>query len=137
MTVDTAQPETQTPNTPFYKLGGAPVFEAICNRFYDLMEQDPAYAELRAMHAPDLAPMRQSLPKFLAGWAGGPRDWFEANPGRCMMSIHKPYTINKAVGGQWAEAMQRAVADVAPQPADMAKAMGDVLADLAKGMGRD
>ena len=137
MTVETAQPEAQTPNTPFYQLGGAPVFEAICNRFYDLMEQDPAYAELRAMHAPDLAPMRQSLPKFLAGWAGGPREWFEANPGRCMMSIHKPYAMSKAVAGQWAEAMQRAVADVAPEPADMAKAMGDVLADLAKGMGRD
>lgn len=137
MTVDTAQPETHTPNTPFYKLGGAPVFEAICNRFYDLMDQEPAYTELRAMHAPDLGPMRQSLPKFLAGWAGGPRDWFEANPGRCMMSIHKPFTMTKAVAGQWAEAMQRAVADVAPEPADMAKAMGDVLADLAKGMGRD
>jgi hemoglobin len=32
--------------------------------------------------------------------------------------------------------MRRAVADVAPQPADMAKAMADVLADMAIGMGR-
>ncbi|MCJ2187543.1 group II truncated hemoglobin [Novosphingobium beihaiensis] len=124
------------PNAPFYRLGGAPVFEAICNRFYDLMEQDPAYTELRAMHAPDLAPMRESLPKFLAGWAGGPRDWFEANPGRCMMSIHKPFTMSRETAGQWAEAMQRAIADVAPEPADMAKAMGEVLGDMARGMGR-
>lgn len=123
-------------NAPFYRLGGAPVFEAICNRFYDLMEQDPAYTALREMHAPDLAPMRESLPKFLAGWAGGPRDWFEANPGRCMMSIHKPFTMTKDTAGQWAEAMQRAIADVAPEPADMAKAMGEVLGDLARGMGR-
>ncbi|MCT2401323.1 group II truncated hemoglobin [Novosphingobium mangrovi (ex Huang et al. 2023)] len=137
MTVEIeAKPAAETPNTPFYRLGGAPVFEAICNRFYDLMEQDPAYAELRAIHAEDLTPMRESLPKFLAGWAGGPRDWFEANPGRCMMSIHKPFTISKALGAQWAEAMQRAIADVDPQPADMAKAMGDVLADLANGMGK-
>lgn len=111
--------------------------EAICNRFYDLMEAEPAYAELRAMHADDLAPMRQSLPLFLAGWAGGPRDWFEANPGRCMMSMHKPFTINRAVAGQWADAMQRAIANVSPEPADMAKAMGEVLADMARGMGRD
>jgi hemoglobin len=80
--------------------------------------------------------MRESLPKFLAGWAGGPRDWFEANPGRCMMSIHKPFTMTAGTAGQWAEAMQRAIADVAPEPADMAKAMGEVLGDLARGMGR-
>lgn len=130
------RPADDTPQAPFYRLGGAPVFEAICNRFYDLMEQDPAYAELRAMHAPDLSPMRALLPRFLAGWAGGPRDWFEANPGRCMMSVHKPFTIDATTAGQWAEAMQRAIADVAPEPADMAKAMGDVLADIARGMGR-
>ena len=79
---------------------------------------------------------RSSLAAFLAGWAGGPRDWFDGNPGRCMMSIHKPFTIGNEVAGQWAEAMKRAIADVAPEPADMAKAMGDVLADMARGMGR-
>jgi hemoglobin len=131
-----ATAEQATPNTPFYKLGGHGTFEAICNRFYDLMDSDPAYAELRAMHAADLAPMRKALPLFLAGWAGGPRDWFEQNPGRCMMSVHKPYTISQKVAGQWADAMKRAIADVAPEPADMAKAMGGVLADLAQGMGR-
>ena len=134
MTVEAEAPSLS--GAPFHRLGGAPVFAAICNRFYDLMEQDPAYAELRAMHAPDLAPMREALPKFLAGWAGGPRDWFEANPGRCMMSVHKPFTITRETAGQWAEAMQRAIADVAPQPADMAQAMGQILADLARGMGR-
>ena len=135
----TLEAETQpagTPTTPFHRLGGAPVFEAICNRFYDLMEQDPAYAELRAMHAPDLAPMREALPRFLAGWAGGPRDWFDANPGRCMMSVHKPFTITRETANQWAQAMERAIADVAPEPADMAQAMGGILADLARGMGR-
>lgn len=136
MSVEVETQTASTPNTPFHRLGGAPVFEAICNRFYDLMDQDPAYAELRAMHAPDLAMMREALPQFLAGWAGGPRDWFDANPGRCMMSVHKPFTIDSVTAGQWAEAMQRAIADVAPEPADMAKAMGDVLADLARGMGR-
>jgi hemoglobin len=127
---------TTRPMSPFDRLGGHATMEAICNRFYDLMDGDPAYAELRAMHAPDLAPMRKSLPLFLAGWSGGPRDWFEANPGRCMMSLHRPFRIDAKVAGQWAEAMRRAVADVAPQPADMAKAMADVLADMAIGMGR-
>jgi hemoglobin len=130
------QAEVQSRHAPYYRLGGAPVFEAICNRFYDLMEQDPRYSELRAMHAADLEPMRQALPQFLAGWAGGPRDWFELVPGRCMMSVHKSLTIDKAVARQWAEAMKRAIADVSPEPADMAHAMGDVLADLARRMAK-
>jgi hemoglobin len=125
-----------TPNTPFYALGGAPIFTAIAERFYDLMDEDPAYARLRAMHAPDLAPMRQSLPGFLAGWAGGPRDWFETTPRRCMMSLHRPMTIDRDVAGQWAEAMERAIADVAPQPADLAADMSKVLANMARSMGR-
>lgn len=133
----TADTQASTPATPFYKLGGHETMQAICNRFYDLMDSDPAYAELRAMHAADLAPMKAALASFLAGWSGGPRDWFEANPGRCMMSVHKPYAISHAAAGQWAEAMKRAIAEVAPADAELAKAMGGVLEQLALGMGRD
>ncbi len=125
------------PETPFQKLGGHPTFEAICNRFYDLMDGDPAYAKLRAMHADDLAPMRKSLPLFLAGWAGGPRDWFDQNPGRCMMSVHKPFTINAAVARQWADAMKQAIAAVETPDNLLATAMGDALSELALGMGRN
>lgn len=124
------------PKTPFHLLGGHETMQAICDRFYDLMDSDPAYAELRAMHAADLSRMKGALASFLAGWAGGPRDWFEANPGRCMMSVHKPYTINADVAAQWADAMTRAIADVAPANAALGKAMAEVLGNLARGMGR-
>lgn len=124
------------PKTPFHMLGGHDIMQAIVDRFYDLMDSDPAYAELRAMHAPDLAKMRRELARFLTGWAGGPRDWFEDNPGRCMMSVHKPYAISSQVAGQWAEAMERAIADVAPANADLARQMATLLGDLARGMGR-
>ncbi len=123
-------------NTPFHMIGGHETMLAICNRFYDLMDQDPAYTELRAMHSPDLTRMRTALAQFLAGWAGGPRDWFEANPGRCMMSVHKPYAISREVAGQWADAMKRAIADVAPANAALGEQMGDILCNLARGMGR-
>jgi len=136
---DTQAPSPEAPAapaTPFDKLGGMPVLQAIADRFYDLMDSDPAYAELRAMHAPDLAAMRRSLPGFLAGWAGGPRDWFEANPGKCMMSLHKPFTITRATAGQWAEAMRRAIEDVAPADQQLAQAMAGVLEEMALGMAR-
>ncbi|MGE3693308.1 MAG: group II truncated hemoglobin [Novosphingobium sp.] len=124
------------PNTPFHLLGGHDTFQAIVDRFYDLMDSDPAYAELRAMHAGDLTRMRTELTRFLTGWAGGPRDWFEDNPGRCMMSVHKPYTITQQVAGQWADAMTHAIADVAPARADLAAQLTQLLGDLARGMGR-
>ncbi len=122
--------------SPFERIGGHPVLRAICERFYDLMDEDPAYAELRAMHAPDLSEMRASLPLFLAGWAGGPRDWFEANPGKCMMSAHGGFSINRDTAGQWSEAMRRAIADSEVADREIADAMADVLDRMARGMAR-
>jgi len=122
--------------SPFERVGGHAVLRAVTDRFYDLMEQDPAYAELRAMHAADLAPMRAALPQFMAGWASGPRDWFEANPGKCMMSLHAPFPISAATARQWAEAMKRAIAETAVADRAIGDAMADVLERMALGMAR-
>lgn len=125
---------TAATETPFRLIGGHETLQAITNRFYDLMDTDPAYAELRAMHAPDLSRMRASLASFLAGWTGGPRDWFEQNPGKCMMSLHRPFAITRPVAVQWAEAMKRAISDVAPDNTELAATVGKILEDMALGM---
>lgn len=123
--------------SPYERIGGIAVLRRITERFYDLMDTDPAYRSLREMHAPDLGPMRESLPNFLAGWAGGPRQWFEENPGKCMMSMHKPFAITRETGGQWADAMTRAIADIAPDDREIADGLADVLSRMARGMARD
>jgi len=130
-----SQPASQ--RTAYQALGGRSVIERIVNRFYDLMDQDPAYAELRALHAADLAPMRESLAGFLTGWSGGPRDWFEANPGKCMMSAHRGIPVNARTARQWADAMRRAIEDCPPEDPDVGQAMAQVLDDIAMGMARD
>ena len=134
MSADTAEAPAKS---PFERVGGHAVMRAITDRFYDLMDQDPAYAELRAIHAADLTEMRAQLPLFLAGWAGGPRDWFEANPGKCMMSAHGGIPITRATAGQWTEAMTRAIAEVEVADREIADAMTDVLSRMARGMARD
>ena len=76
----TATAETTAPSL-FARIGGTEGVRAVVERFYDLMQDDPRYAALRAMHAEDLFPVRVSLTQFLSAWLGGPRDWFEARPG--------------------------------------------------------
>lgn len=119
--------------TAFDQIGGAAPVAAMVNAFYDLMETDPAYARLRAIHAPDLTPMRASLAGFITGWLGGPRDWFAARPGVCMMSMHRAMPIDAELGRQWVDAMSRAMdqAEIAP---DMAEALRDVFGRMSANM---
>jgi hemoglobin len=127
--------ETATkPRSAYDMVGGQPAVRRVVDGFYDLMDGDPAYAELRAMHAADLAPMRASLTGFLAAWLGGPRDWFEANPGKCMMSAHRGVTITESSARQWADAMTRAVRG-GVEDAVLADKMADALGGMALNMG--
>lgn len=121
------------PTTPYERLGGRAVLRTLVDRFYDLMEQDPAYAALRAMHAADLAPMRESLTGFLTGWSGGPRDWFAS--GKCVMGAHRPLAITAETTGEWLDAMGRAVDEVLGQrDPELAAALLDALRQMAQGM---
>lgn len=120
----------------FDRLGGAAVVRRIVDRFYDLMETDPAYKALRDLHAPDLGPMRESLSGFLTGWLGGPRDWFEARPGTCMMSMHSGVAVDGATAAQWREAMARALADAKAEPA-IADLMNGAFSRISENMRRD
>ena len=130
---ETETPPSPPPTTPYERIGGRAVLEAIVNRFYDLMDEDPTYAELRAMHGPDLGPMRESLTGFFTGWAGGPRDWFAG--GKCVMSLHRPLAITPATARQWLEAMRRAIDEsVGAQDPEIARAMLDVLKQMTAGM---
>lgn len=120
--------------TPYDLLGGRPVITAIVERFYDLMESEAEFAELRAMHAADLGPMRQSLAGFLTGWAGGPRDWFAANPDKCMMSAHRGLGISAETSRQWVSCMTRAVNDCDMGEHEIGKLMLERFDMMAKGM---
>lgn len=127
----------QRPTVSAYDaLGGEAPLRRIVDRFYDLLDADPAFAGVRALHAADLGPMRESLAGFLRGWLGGPRDWFTAANGRCMMSIHAPFAIDDALATQWGEAMRRAIADTPLDNRALGDAMAQALAQMAAGMVR-
>ena len=99
------------PETPYDRLGGREPVVRIVERFYDLMEHAPQFTELRALHAPDLAPMRDSLAGFLTMWLGGPREWSATRPGVCMMSAHADIPVDRTTAIQWISAMEQAMKD--------------------------
>lgn len=129
-----ADPKSR-PQLPFDRIGGREPIARMVNRFYDLMESEPDFAELRAMHAPDLTPMRESLTDFLMAWMGGPRDWFEKRPGACIMSAHRALEgMNFATATQWVLAMQQAAKETIPHDPDFVDSMVSAFASMSKGM---
>jgi len=128
-----AAAEAPVAETPFDQIGGAECVQAVVDAFYDLMDGDPAYVRLRAIHAPDLTPMRASLAGFLTGWLGGPRDWFAARPGVCMMSLHRSMPIDAELARQWTDAMGRALAQAGVE-AEMAEALREVFGRMSANM---
>ena len=120
---------------PFDRIGGREPVQRMVDRFYDLMDSEPAFAVLRAMHAPDLSPMRESLTDFLVAWMGGTRDWFEKRPGACVMSAHRALEgMNFETATQWVLAMQQAAKDTIPADPDFVGNMVAAFASMSKGM---
>jgi len=59
-------------DTPYELLGGEARLRSLVDRFYDLMDLEPAYAGIRKLHPTDPAHSRQKLFMFLSGWMGAP-----------------------------------------------------------------
>ena len=64
-------------DTPFAWIGGEANIKSLVERFYDLMDLEPAYTVLRAAHGSTLDVARQRLFWFLCGWMGGPQHYTE------------------------------------------------------------
>jgi hemoglobin len=105
-TVDTAIEQT-----PYEMMGGEAAVRRLVERFYDIMDSAPEIQNLRAMHATDLAPMRQLLFEFLSGWLGGPALYFQRTEHRCIRSAHHGFAISEAERDQWMDCMRRAMDD--------------------------
>lgn len=97
--------------TPFEALGEAGIRE-LTNAFYDYMDRTPEVAGIRAMHSPDLEPMKERLADYLTGWMGGPQRYAEKYGSVCMTTPHKPYAIGPAERDQWLLCMEKALEQI-------------------------
>jgi hemoglobin len=100
--------EAQT-TTPFVRLGGESGVRALVDRFYDLMDLEPAYAEIRAMHPGTLDGSRDKLYWFLCGWLGGPDLYVQRHGHPRLRARHLPYAIGIRERDQWMACMIQAL----------------------------
>lgn len=107
------QIEEQAPHdTPFAWLGGEERVRQLTERFYDLMDLEPGYAELRATHGSDLSHARQKLFWFLCGWLGGPNHYVERFGHPRLRMRHLPFSIGIRERDQWLACMDQAMGEV-------------------------
>lgn len=127
-------PTTTVPAaTPFERLGGEGAVRALVDRFYDLMDLEPAYAALRALHPPALDGSRDKLHWYLCGWLGGPQHFVQRFGHPRLRARHLPYAIGTAERDQWLACMRQAMRECAVDEA-FAQRLGEALAGVADWM---
>lgn len=107
----TTEQETQ-PATIYEMIGGDAKVRELIDRFYDLMDLEPAYAGIRAMHPTTLDGSRDKLYWFLSGWTGGPNLFVERFGHPRLRARHLPYAIATDERDQWLRCMETAMQDV-------------------------
>lgn len=93
-------------------VGGDEKLRELVDRFYDLMDLESGFVELRAMHPPSLEISREKLYRFLSGWTGGP-DLYTPQYGQAFLRArHLPFPIGTSARDQWLTCMLMAMQDL-------------------------
>lgn len=98
--------------TAFELVGGEEKLRALVDRFYDLMELEPEFEGIRAMHPASTDGSRDKLFWFLCGWMGGPDYFVERFGHPRLRARHLPYAIASSERDQWLRCMAWAMQDV-------------------------
>ena len=106
-----ASESSVSPTTPFEWIGGEARVRALVDRFYDLMDIEPGYRELRAAHGSTLDDARQKLHWFLCGWLGGPSHYEERFGHPRLRMRHMPFAIGIVERDQWLACMDQAMGE--------------------------
>jgi hemoglobin len=111
------QDDKPAPATPYDWIGGEEKVRALVDRFYDLMDLEPRYAALRAVHGTHLDKARQHLFWFLCGWLGGPQHYTDRFGHPRLRARHLPFPIGIKERDQWLACMDQAMGEVGIDPA--------------------
>jgi len=95
----------------FERIGGAVVIDRLVEAFYLRMDSLPEAKVIRAMHAPDLAPVRSVLKRYLSEWTGGPKLYSPEKGHPRLRQRHLGFAIGDAERDAWLLCMRGAMAE--------------------------
>lgn len=104
-------------DTPQYGEGSA-TFKAVgqlegltklVSEFYRLMDENPAYSEIRDMHPNNLELSIDKLVSFLSGWMGGEPLYLQKYGGGGMPKVHMHLNIGEVERDMWLACMHEAL----------------------------
>jgi len=116
------QPEEPGGPTPYDLIGGDAKVRELVDRFYDLMDFEPAYQQLRRVHGSSLESAREKLYLFLSGWLGGPPLYTDRYGHPMLRARHLPFAIGTEERDQWMACMVQAMEEV-ELPQELRKAL--------------
>ena len=96
-------------HTPWVAIGGEEAVRGLAYAFYDVMNRNPDYANIRGLHQPDLGPAREKFFQFLSGWLGGPQLYVEQHGHPRLRMRHAPFPIGESERDQWLACMAEAM----------------------------
>jgi hemoglobin len=103
----------QAARTPFEWIGGEDRVKALVERFYDLMELEPAYAAVRATHGSDLGGARTKTFFVFCCWVGGLQHYVERFGHPRLRMRHMGFSIGVRERDEWLACMDQAMNDCA------------------------
>jgi hemoglobin len=106
--------------TLYERAGGRAFFEALVDRFYDGVAEDPI---LRPLYPPNLKPPKDHLTKFLIQYWGGPTDYMDERGHPRLRMRHVNFAIGWAERDAWFKHMEAAVKGSGLSPEDEALMM--------------
>ena len=104
-------PSYGTGDSSYRAAGGSDGIDQLVHRFYEHMESLPEARAVRAMHADNVAEVRDKLAVFLVAWLGGPNEYRARFGAISIPSFHARFAIDEAERDAWLLCMARAVDD--------------------------
>jgi len=119
--------------SPYERVGGDAAVRALVDAFYDRMDLEEAFADIRKLHPASLDGSRDKLYWYLSGWLGGPSLYIERFGHPRLRARHLPFPIAERERDQWLACMRMAMADVALEEG-LATALMEAMSGVADWM---
>lgn len=92
----------------FDQLGSLHAVKQLAHEFYDVMDREPEFAELRALHPKVLNTPKKKLYRILAHWLGGPELMPSEPPSANMLELrHRRVELTDHNAKLWLACMEK------------------------------